>query len=198
MKKPWKPSTASSGPARCAALGASAMYGYQFYNMQLAARTQRLDAVRFHAEPLQPALPRGRARADPRLRTDARFAHALLPAGRAAGSPAPAGTRTPCAAAPTKPPPKPTTARASQDTHIVLRVHSLAEKYGATMAQIALAWHYAKGVAAPVIGATQGAEHLEEAAGALANHASRPRTSPILEEPYVPHKISGAEPAPEK
>ena len=64
------------------------------------------------------------------------------------------------------------------------------------MAQIALAWHYAKGVAAPVIGATR-PEHLEEVAGALQIRLT-PEDVAFLEEPYVPHKISGAEPAPEK
>lgn len=42
------------------ALGASAMYGYQFYNMQQYAAGgpgPRLDAVFRHGEPLQPAVP---------------------------------------------------------------------------------------------------------------------------------------------
>nr|WP_330393523.1 aldo/keto reductase [Anaeromicropila populeti] len=41
------------------------------------------------------------------------------------------------------------------DYNIVLRVHELAQKYGVTMTQISLAWQYAKGVTAPIIGATK-------------------------------------------
>ena len=47
------------------ALGASEMYGYQLHNMQVAA--DRLDTIRFHAVPLQPALPRRRAGTTARL-----------------------------------------------------------------------------------------------------------------------------------
>ena len=46
------------------ALGASAMYGYQFYNMQLCGTRQRPHALRIYAEPLQSALPRGREGTD--------------------------------------------------------------------------------------------------------------------------------------
>ena len=41
-----------------------------------------------------------------------------------------------------------------QDMQIVLRVQELAERYGVEPQQIALAWHWAKGVASPIIGAT--------------------------------------------
>lgn len=40
-----------------------------------------------------------------------------------------------------------------QDMEIVKRVDKLAQKYGVKMQQIALAWHFAKGVSAPIIGA---------------------------------------------
>ena len=43
-----------SGKVR--AIGASAMYGYQFYNMQLAARDHGLDTVFGHGESLQSSL----------------------------------------------------------------------------------------------------------------------------------------------
>lgn len=41
-----------------------------------------------------------------------------------------------------------------QDIKIVARVQELAEKYNCKMSQIAIAWHLAKGVASPIIGAT--------------------------------------------
>jgi aryl-alcohol dehydrogenase-like predicted oxidoreductase len=49
---------------------------------------------------------------------------------------------------------------------ITKRVHELAEKHQATMAQISIAWQWAKGVAAPIIGATK-AKYLDDAAGAF-------------------------------
>ena len=36
---------------------------------------------------------------------------------------------------------------------IVTRVHELSEKYGVKMQEIALAWHWAKGVSSPIVGA---------------------------------------------
>ena len=53
-----------------------------------------------------------------------------------------------------------------QDMEIVRRVHQLAERYGVKMQQIALAWEWAKGVTAPIIGATK-ASHFDDAAGAF-------------------------------
>ena len=42
-------------------IGASSMWAWQFAKAQHVAADARLDAVRVHAEPLQPALPRGGA-----------------------------------------------------------------------------------------------------------------------------------------
>ena len=53
-----------------------------------------------------------------------------------------------------------------QDLEIVHRVHTLAERCGVKMQQIALAWHWAKGVASPIIGATKAA-HFDDASAAL-------------------------------
>lgn len=41
------------------------------------------------------------------------------------------------------------------DTAIAMRIRELAEKRGVTMTQIAFAWHFAKGIASPIIGATK-------------------------------------------
>lgn len=73
---------------------------------------------------------------------------------------------------------------------IVTRVHELAEKYGVKMQEIALAWHWAKGVAAPIVGATK-AQYLDDAVGALDVSLTAEDIS-YLEEPYVPHRIVGA------
>ena len=76
------------------------------------------------------------------------------------------------------------------DRRIVKRVQELAEKYAATMTQIALAWQFAKGVTSPIIGATK-AEYFDDAAGAL-NITLAAEDVSYLEELYVPHRVVGA------
>lgn len=56
-----------------------------------------------------------------------------------------------------------------EDYMIVQRVAGLADKYGYTMTQVALAWQFAKGVTSPIIGATK-ACYLDDAAGAFDVH----------------------------
>ena len=58
------------------------------------------------------------------------------------------------------------------------------------MQEIALAWHWAKGVASPIVGATKPA-YLDDAAAALSVRLTAEDIS-YLEEPYLPHKIVGA------
>ena len=41
-------------------------------------------------------------------------------------------------------------------------VSTVAKKYGVSMSEVALAWHYAKGVAAPIVGATK-ISHFDQA-----------------------------------
>ena len=165
------------------------MYGYQFYNMQLCARNHgwaRFEAMENHYNLL--------------YREDERE---LIPICRQMGvslmpySPLAAGHLT-----------RPTwttdmlrskTDRVAmgkydrteeQDMQIVTRVHELAEKYGVQMQGIALAWHWANGVAAPIVGATK-AKYLDDAAAALAVKLTDEDIA-YLEEPYVPHRIVGA------
>lgn len=171
------------------ALGASAMYGYQFYNMQLVAKEHgwaRFEAMENHYNLL--------------YREDERE---LIPICKQMGvslmpySPLAAWHLT-------RPQWNTDTLRSKtdrvamgkydrteeQDMEIVRRVHELALKYNVKMQQIALAWHWAKGVSAPIIGATKAA-HLEDAAKALAVKLTQEDIS-YLEEPYVPHRIVGA------
>lgn len=171
------------------ALGASAMYGYQFYNMQLAARDHgwaQFQAMENHYNLL--------------YREDERE---LIPICRQMGvslmpySPLAAGHLT-------RPEWDTNTLRSQtdrvargkydrteeQDMLIVQRVHALAEKYGVKMQQIALAWHWAKGVAAPIIGATK-MSHFDDAVEALSVKLTDEDIA-YLEEPYIPHRIVGA------
>ena len=76
------------------------------------------------------------------------------------------------------------------DLPIIQRVADLAEKYGVKMSQIALAWLWAKGVTAPLIGATK-ASHYDDAVNALAIKLTAEDVK-YLEELYTPHKIVGA------
>lgn len=133
------------------ALGASAMYGYQFYNMQLIARDHgwaRFQAMENHYNLL--------------YREDERE---LIPICKQMGvslmpySPLAAGhltrrtwTADTLAAGRTGWPWGSMTGREEQDMPIVARVAELADKHGAKMQQIALAWQWARGVASPIVG----------------------------------------------
>lgn len=171
------------------AIGASAMYGYQFYNMQLVAQQHgfaQFEAMENHYNLL--------------YREDERE---LIPICRQMGvslmpySPLAAGHLT-------RPEWNTDTLRSrtdrvamgkydrteKQDMVIVGRVHELAMRHGVKMQQIALAWHWAKGVASPIVGATKAA-YLDDAAGALTVKLT-PEEVAWLEEPYIPHRIVGA------
>ncbi len=76
------------------------------------------------------------------------------------------------------------------DYEIVKRVSQLAENHSATMTQIALSWQYAKGVSSPIIGATK-ADYFVDAAGTANIHLSFDEVT-YLEELYLPHKVVGA------
>lgn len=81
-------------------------------------------------------------------------------------------------------------AYAEPDQQIVQRVAEMAQKYGASRVHVALAWLLQKEpVTAPIIGATK-ISHLEDAIGALSLKLT-PEDVAYLEEPYIPHRISG-------
>ncbi|KRM77240.1 aldo/keto reductase [Secundilactobacillus collinoides] len=77
-----------------------------------------------------------------------------------------------------------------QDLDIVKRVSELADKYNTSMSQIALAWQWAKGVASPIVGSTK-VSHLDDAANAL-NLQLTADDVQYLEALYFPHEIVGA------
>jgi len=76
------------------------------------------------------------------------------------------------------------------DMEIVERVSELARKHNCTMSQIALAWQFAKGVTSPIIGATK-AKYFDDALGSFDITLSKEDVE-YLEESYLPHKIVGA------
>ena len=171
------------------ALGASAMYGYQFHNMQLAAKEHgwtQFSAMENHYNLL--------------YREDERE---LIPICKQMNvmlmpySPLAAGHLA-------RPTWKSDSMRGKtdrvamgkydrmeeMDMKIVDRVHALAEKYQCKMSQIVIAWQWEKGVGSPIIGATK-ASYLDDAVGAF-DVKLTPEDVAFLEEPYVPHPIVGA------
>ena len=76
------------------------------------------------------------------------------------------------------------------DMEIVKRVAKLAEKKNVSMTAIALAWQFAKGVASPIIGVTK-EKYLDDVVQTFDVKLSK-EDMEYLEEMYVPHKIVGA------
>jgi len=78
----------------------------------------------------------------------------------------------------------------AEDQVIIDRVAEIADKRGCTRTQVALAWMLNKPpVVTPVIGATKIA-HLEDSVGAI-NVQLTLEEMAYLEEPYIPHKMTG-------
>jgi 1-deoxyxylulose-5-phosphate synthase len=76
------------------------------------------------------------------------------------------------------------------DLAVVERTAKVAAELGVASAQVALAWLLHKpGVTAPIVGATR-AEHIDDALAAEQLALSRDDMA-RLEEPYVPHAVSG-------
>lgn len=75
------------------------------------------------------------------------------------------------------------------DRKIVEAVGKVAEKHGATRAQIATAWLWEKGVVSPIIGITK-EKYLDDFVGALDVKLDE-EDMKALEEHYVPHEIVG-------
>ena len=76
-----------------------------------------------------------------------------------------------------------------QDMRIVERVAEVAARHGVPMAQVALAWHWARGVEAPIVGCSK-PERVDDAVAAL-DVALSPEEIVYLEEPYVAHELVG-------
>ena len=77
----------------------------------------------------------------------------------------------------------------AQDMPIIERVHGLAERLGVPMARIALAWHWAKDVTAPIVGCSK-TERVDDVIEALGVKLSESDIA-YLEEPYTAHELVG-------
>ncbi len=173
------------------ALGASAMYGYQFHNMQIAAEKNGwtlFSTLQNHYNLL--------------YREDERD---LIPVANQYGvsripySPLAGGRLTrPEWEFDSKRAQTDKVLRAKYDKEkennleIVARVAQLAQRLEVTMSEIALAWQFAKGVAAPIVGATN-VKHFDDAVRSV-DLVLTPEDVKFLEEPYHAHDVTGALP----
>lgn len=176
-----------SGKVR--AIGASAMYGYQFHNMQICAEQNgwtKFSAMENHYNMLY--------REDERelIPICKQYGVSLMPY-----SPLAAGHLA-------RPQWKSDSIRSKTDRvamgkydsteetdmKIVERVHEIAQKYDAAMSEISIAWLWTKGVASPIIGATK-TKYIDDAVSAL-NVKLTEKDIAYLDELYLPHKIVGA------
>ena len=171
------------------ALGASAMYGYQFYNMQLAARDNGLTpfvSMQNHYNPLYREDERELIPICKQMNVSL-TPYSPMAAGRCA---------RPNWEADTMRSKTDTTARGKydsteeQDKGIAVRIYELAQKYAASMTAITFAWHFKKGIASPIVGATK-AKYLDDAVAAL-DVSLADEDVAYIDELYVPHKIVGA------
>lgn len=171
------------------ALGASAMYGYQFYNMQLAARDNGLTpfiSMQNHYNPLYREDERELIPICRQMNV-ALTPYSPLAAGRCARPDWAADTM------------RSHTDRVAHgkydgteatDRKIASSIAEIAEKYGASMTQVTLAWHFKKGIASPVIGATK-EKYLDDAAGAF-DVTLTDEDVAAIDAHYLPHAVMGA------
>lgn len=75
------------------------------------------------------------------------------------------------------------------DMPIIERVTKVAANHGVPMAQVALAWHWARGVESPIVGCSSPAR-VDDAAAAL-DVTLLPVELDFIEEPYQPHALVG-------
>ena len=178
-----------SGKVR--ALGASAMYGYQFHNLQIAAERNGwtlFSTLQNHYNLLY--------REDERdlIPVANQYGVSLIPYSPLAGGHL------------TRPEWDSDSKRSQTDKvlrakygkekennlKIIERVAQLADRLGVSMSEVALAWHFAKGVASPIVGATN-AKHFDAAVRSV-DLVLTPEDVAFLEEPYHAHDITGALP----
>jgi 1-deoxyxylulose-5-phosphate synthase len=139
-------------------IGASSMYAWQFAKALYLADLHGLDALRLHAEPLQPALPRRRARDDRPVQGRGHRRHSLEPAGARDASHVPWKAETTLRSETDDSATFLYGGTEEADHKVVDRLGEVAGKRGIPRAQVALAWLLAKpGVTAPIVGATKAA-----------------------------------------
>ena len=170
------------------ALGASAMYAYQFHNMQAAAEANgwtKFTSMQCHYNLLY--------REDERemIPVCRQYDVALTPySPMASGHLARPAWESSSTRGVTDGTMRDKYDRArEQDMPIIRRVAEVAERLGVPMARVALAWHWAKGVTAPLVGCSR-PERVDDAVAALDVHLTDEDIA-YLEEPYTAHELVG-------
>lgn len=171
------------------ALGASAMYAYQFYNMQMVAKDNnfaRFEVMQNHYNLIY--------REDERemIPICKQMNVSLMPYSPLAGGRlSRANWNSDSIRSSTdKVSKNKYDSTMEQDMQIVKRVEEIAKSKNATMSQIAIAWLLEKGAVSPIVGATK-AKYLDDAVGAFNINLSFSDLA-YLEELYILHKIVGA------
>lgn len=184
-------SLVKSGKVR--ALGASAMFGYQFHNMQLAAEKNgwtKFSTLQNHYNLLY--------REDERdlIPVAQQYGVSLIPYSPLAGGHL---ARTQWFSDSKRSETDFTLKRKydrakENDMQIIARVAEVAEKRGVNMTDVALSWLFKKGVAAPIVGATK-ISHFDAAVKAL-DFSLSDEDAAYVEELYRAHDVVGALPKP--
>lgn len=170
------------------ALGASAMYAYQFHDMQMAAERNgwtRFTSMQCHYNLLY--------REDERemIPVCREFDVALTPYSPLASGHLcrPAWDAQTARATTDATMRQKYDADRERDLPIVARVAEVAARHGVPMAHVALAWQWARGVTAPIVGCSR-PERVDDAVAAL-DVALTDGEVAYLEEPYVAHELVG-------
>ena len=179
--------TVKAGKVR--ALGASAMYGYQFANMQQVAKDNNLTPFSIMQNHYNLLYREDERELIPICKQQG---VTLMPySPLASGRLARAEWKTDTIRSKTD---KAAMGKydktEAQDKIIAQRVNELAKKKGVAMSQISLAWLLAKGAGSPIIGANK-TKYIDEAVGAMSVKLSANEIA-YLEEAYIPHNIVGA------
>ena len=171
------------------ALGASAMYGYQFHNMQLCAERNGwtlFSTMQNHYNLMY--------REDERelIPVCEQYGVSLIPYSPLAGGHLThRGWESGTMRSNTDQNIRKKYDRSKEnDLQIIERVAEVADRLGVSMTEVALAWTFAKGVAAPIVGATK-VPHFDAAVKAVDLTLSAEDVA-YLEEPYKAHEVSGA------
>lgn len=171
------------------ALGASAMYGYQFHNLQLVAKDHGWTpfvSMQNHYNPLYREDERELIPICKQMNV-ALTPYSPLAAGRCARENWDASTlrsQTDVVAR------NKYDSTEEQDKLIAMRIKEIADKYETSMTAVTFAWHFKKGVASPIVGATK-EKYLDEAAKAFEVPLTEEDVA-YIDELYLPHKIMGA------
>ena len=182
-------SLVKSGKVR--AIGASAMYGYQFHNLQVCAERNNLtlfSTLQNHYNLIY--------REDERdlIPVAKQYGVSLIPYSPLAGGHLThAGWESGSKRSQTDKVIRAKYDKSKEnDLETIARVAELAERLGVSMSEVALAWHLAKGVSAPIVGATN-EKHFDAAVRSVDLVLSAEDVK-FLEEPYRAHEVTGALP----